>query len=1061
METGNINIYGKLVAQTGEGKVADTDQIFDKTLGKFQSEINGERDNYYTKEEIDNLVEAIKQFNIQIVNTLPEASESTMFTIYLIPSSNPKTTNSKDEYITVKNGNNYSWEQVGSTEIDLSGYSTTEEMNAAILSGLNNLSFLTGEKVVNLGIDEEPTAGSENLVKSGGVLSQAAMFLSNIFPQPVLINNMIINKNDGRENKGAFTTSITDYIEIQEGKDIFVYGIVTRYATSVALYSEKSQDSFIQAEQNNSFVHYTSEALNSVGAKYLRCTISGPQVEKGDWFVITSCMKDIIDKAIAILKYSVMSDVKKEDLLSGGSLDKNNGGRYGGDSINYRTDYLKIKEGHDISVKAWGSKEKVKRGVVCLYSDATLSSFITSFYNDDEFTIKYTELAAIGAKYFRCSISAEQVENGDWYIRYLSGGDFDTNIKNAVTFTEQSLDDEQKGQARDNIDAAYKYFAYKINLNQLTIAHNTISNQNKWVHYEIYDTVFVKIKPQKIYKIHADLQTVVAVLTADGTSATGDVTTFATGFEGRIVVPKNSNYSFTCPDDGRFLYILTKGNAGYLNPSVEEKDDINAVLTELKKEDGIIDIDGDTLYNSIPSKRRIADSIGNSLTPLSIPVDEDGYEIPTTREVLNVQKKAKQMTDIVWTPLADIPYHGTGGVFPANTPVKGLPYSSVKEIDKYIGFDVSIHTFMTALNNPYSLLYTECVRSTRSASAWGKTYHGVDSVACYMGTVCSALSGYGSGQVVQWSTAEDRWCAERNLNMVRVFNQSAQGLHIGDIIWISGHNRLVVGLKRDSDGNVTHVQITESAGSHVYQNNDITAAAFDNKLATERGGGIIYRNTELYKNTYTPSEFVAVGDETITPYVYNDDICTFAGNKACFRENDLIVINYNLKNSDTAWTAIEVYKDDALFETYNIADIDQSELPEGQRNHALKLGSEHTYGMYKARLTDGTNYSDYTYWEVLQTNVSFTKNDDNIFHIEWGSENSNPLSFTICNINGTVYAHNELSIEDIRKGYLDIDLVAFNKQQYPDKPFTSGMYLKIHFEGQYGRVTNEPLLIVV
>lgn len=172
METGNINIYGKLVAQTGEGKVADTDQIFDKTLGKFQSEINGERENYYTKDEIDSMVEAIKQFNIQIANTLPEASESTMFTIYLIPSSNPKTTNSKDEYITVKSGNAYSWEQVGSTEIDLSGYSTTEQMNAAILSGLNNLSFSTGEKVANLGIDEEPTAGSGNLVKSGGVFAK-------------------------------------------------------------------------------------------------------------------------------------------------------------------------------------------------------------------------------------------------------------------------------------------------------------------------------------------------------------------------------------------------------------------------------------------------------------------------------------------------------------------------------------------------------------------------------------------------------------------------------------------------------------------------------------------------------------------------------------------------------------------------------------------------------------------------------------------------------------------------------------------------------------------------
>ena len=31
-----------------------------------------------------------------------------------------------------------------------------------------------------------------------------------------------------------------------------------------------------------------------------------------------------------------------------------------------------------------------------------------------------------------------------------------------------------------------------------------------------------------------------------------------------------------------------------------------------------------------------------------------------------------------------------------------------------------------------------------------------------------------------------------------------------------------------------------------------------------------------------------------TPYQYNNDICTFAGDKACFREDQLVVINYNL-----------------------------------------------------------------------------------------------------------------------------------------------------------------------
>lgn len=216
----DIKVYGTLRTMATDGIVATADQLKDTNVGKFQEEINhelaggmkGKQDtiedleqirslansavqpsvlqaaiadfitksvddlvNYYkksetyTKAEVNGLIGAIKQFTYRVASSLPTASESTMYIIYLIPSSNASTQNVKDEFITIQNGSSYSWEQIGSTKIDLSDYSTTEEMNAAILSGLNNLSFLTGEKVVNLGVDEEPTAGSENLVKSGGV----------------------------------------------------------------------------------------------------------------------------------------------------------------------------------------------------------------------------------------------------------------------------------------------------------------------------------------------------------------------------------------------------------------------------------------------------------------------------------------------------------------------------------------------------------------------------------------------------------------------------------------------------------------------------------------------------------------------------------------------------------------------------------------------------------------------------------------------------------------------------------------------------------------------------
>jgi hypothetical protein len=95
----------------------------------------------YTKAEVQQLIDAVKQFTYQVVTTLPTATADTMNKIYLVPSSNPETQNVKDEYITIDNGTEaetrYTWEQIGSTTIDLSGYYTALQTDAAISSALS------------------------------------------------------------------------------------------------------------------------------------------------------------------------------------------------------------------------------------------------------------------------------------------------------------------------------------------------------------------------------------------------------------------------------------------------------------------------------------------------------------------------------------------------------------------------------------------------------------------------------------------------------------------------------------------------------------------------------------------------------------------------------------------------------------------------------------------------------------------------------------------------------------------------------------------------------------
>ena len=90
----------------------------------------------YSKNEVQQLVDNVRQFQYKVVATLPQPTADTVGWIYLVPGSHTETQNVKEEYITILEGSSYKWEHIGSTNVDLSGYSTTEEMNAAIASAL-------------------------------------------------------------------------------------------------------------------------------------------------------------------------------------------------------------------------------------------------------------------------------------------------------------------------------------------------------------------------------------------------------------------------------------------------------------------------------------------------------------------------------------------------------------------------------------------------------------------------------------------------------------------------------------------------------------------------------------------------------------------------------------------------------------------------------------------------------------------------------------------------------------------------------------------------------------
>lgn len=93
------------------------------------------------KSYVDSQVGAIHNFDVVVDDSLPTASANTMYQIYLIPHAHG-TGDVKDEYITVRSGSEgaytYTWEKIGNTDLDLTGYLPKTATVAGVAFGADN-----------------------------------------------------------------------------------------------------------------------------------------------------------------------------------------------------------------------------------------------------------------------------------------------------------------------------------------------------------------------------------------------------------------------------------------------------------------------------------------------------------------------------------------------------------------------------------------------------------------------------------------------------------------------------------------------------------------------------------------------------------------------------------------------------------------------------------------------------------------------------------------------------------------------------------------------------------
>lgn len=380
-----------------------------------------------------------------------------------------------------------------------------------------------------------------------------------------------------------------------------------------------------------------------------------------------------------------------------------------------------------------------------------------------------------------------------------------------------------------------------------------------------------------------------------------------------------------------------------------------------------------------------------------------------------MRKRAELIGNIKWTPVNDVPKRN--GVFHQGKEVSGIPYSSVKELDKFVGQEVSFYTFLSAVNNPRSVLYTE--------NAGMPPYNGTN-CATYYGSVCSMTVNFalGLGRPYETIMYGSLPCIKK------VAKQDLNHAAPGDIVYInSRHVFLITDIIKNSDDSIINVNILECAGNSAFIKS-YSKQKFQTRL--DSCSYVLYRYTDLYK---LDAELV---DGFLTETALNTSIeakslCLNRGDKVSYSDDeDTIVINV----LEDGYEKINVFR---------IIDDNSFLVEERMINHTPDvLLTGLSAGTYKVFLSknDGT-ISDAVFFEKIQTRVSFSKCGRYI-DIKFNSTNAVPDYIVFCKNNGSRRFITDITDEDKVAGHKVIKCEAS----------TDSLYLKVFFKGEYGRVSN-------
>lgn len=146
--------------------------------------------------------------------------------------------------------------------------------SGGVKTAIDNVAFLTNEKVIETGIDNEPTAGSENLVKSGGVAEKISQLCQYDI---ALSDNKYLYTDGSVKSIDIPSFSVTDYILAIKGLVISgIHPASDANLTYLCFYNSRKE--FISAlvgSSTSTFELTLTEEIIPSDAIFFRVTVNG------------------------------------------------------------------------------------------------------------------------------------------------------------------------------------------------------------------------------------------------------------------------------------------------------------------------------------------------------------------------------------------------------------------------------------------------------------------------------------------------------------------------------------------------------------------------------------------------------------------------------------------------------------------------------------------------------------------------------------------------------------------------------------------------------------------